>query len=79
MTAYKCDVCGALFEVSPDEEPELELSKVERKDGTTIYRTMDLCPRCYRKIYNILHRSKKQHAKVVEYETPELNGGFEFK
>ena len=70
MTALKCDVCGRFYE-DPASSDSIELFEDQTK--------VDLCPNCYRKIYNILHRPKKQHAKVVEYETPELNGGFVFR
>ena len=70
MVAYKCDRCGRLYE-----EKTLEKKIVIDVDELHM---VDLCPNCYRMLYNFLRKPMKQHAKVVEYETPELNGGWKF-
>lgn len=68
MTAYKCDRCGRYFGAMP--EGCLTVWAEEEK--------LDLCPTCYRQLYAWVNK-KKQNAKAIEYETPEMNGGFIFK
>ena len=69
MTAYKCDRCGKLYE-----EKSLERKIVIDVDELHM---VDLCPNCYRMLYNFLSKKKKP-VNTVAYETPEINGGFKF-
>ncbi len=58
MTAYKCDVCGILYESYKDEDNY----KIIRDEGKGIYRCeveLDICPKCLKKIKDFIESGNK--------------------
>ena len=72
MKAFKCDICGRHYDEAQRFGNETE-GVVIYEDGVV----RDLCPKCYRRIYEMLHKPKR--TVRPEIETPELNGGFVFR